>query len=608
MKRGYEKDEEIKVKNIYDDFKLRQKERKGFEAQWQLNMNFMAGNQFSFVGVASEIAEYDKQYFWQEHEVYNHIAPIIEARLSKLQQVKPKMAIIPASGDEKDIKTARLCKKIINSVAGKLEFGSIISEATKWSEICGTSFYKVTWNSVVGDEFVDGAKGGEVEISSCSPFEIFPDNSACDKFEKLGSVIHAKTYLASEVKNIWGVDLQGTDVNVFSFDSTRRVNEETKKDSVIVIERYTRPNTEHPNGHLEIVAGEKLLYEGELPYINGISGERGFPFIRQVSLEQIGCFWGMSIVERLIPIQRAYNAVKNRKHEFLNRISMGVLTVEDGSVDTDNLEDEGLSPGKILVYRQGSNPPRYMQSGNVPIDFQLEEDRLLEEFRNIGGVSDIFRNFNAAASQLSGVALQIVIEQDEMKISTTAENIRMAIKQVCGHVLRLYKQFAILPRIIKIVGDNGEIEMFHFKSSDISSDDVLFETESELGESLAQRRGMVFDLLKAGLLHDENGKLSNRMRIKALELLGFGIWENSQDVAELHLKKASCENVKLLSGQKVKVLEIDEHDLHIAEHTAFMLGSDFENKKEADETIVEKFLEHIREHKKYNLLTKSLEE
>ena len=44
------------------------------------------------------------------------------------------------------------------------------------------------------------------------------------------------------------------------------------------------------------------------------------------------------MVERAIPVQRAYNAVKNRKHEFLNRIAMGVLTVEDGSVDTDNLE------------------------------------------------------------------------------------------------------------------------------------------------------------------------------------------------------------------------------------------------------------------------------
>ena len=104
------------------------------------------------------------------------------------------------------------------------------------------------------------------------------------------------------------------------------------------------------------------------------------PFVRQISAEQAGCFWGASVVERVIPIQRAYNAVKNRKHEFMNRLAMGVLTVEDGSVDTENLEEEGLSPGKILVYRQGSVKPQLMDSGAVPDDFSTEEDRLLQEF------------------------------------------------------------------------------------------------------------------------------------------------------------------------------------------------------------------------------------
>lgn len=97
------------------------------------------------------------------------------------------------------------------------------------------------------------------------------------------------------------------------------------------------------------------------------------------------------MVERAIPIQRAYNAVKNRKHEFLNRIAMGVLTVEDGSVDLDSLEGDGLGPGKIIVYRQGSTPPKLMNCGSVPSDFSVEEDRLLREFVEVSGVSEIMR-------------------------------------------------------------------------------------------------------------------------------------------------------------------------------------------------------------------------
>lgn len=63
------------------------------------------------------------------------------------------------------------------------------------------------------------------------------------------------------------------------------------------------------------------------------------------------------LVSRLIPLQRAYNAIKNRELEYINRISMGVLCVEDGSADIDELREDGVSGGKVIVYRQGANPP-----------------------------------------------------------------------------------------------------------------------------------------------------------------------------------------------------------------------------------------------------------
>lgn len=182
----------------------------------------------------------------------------------------------------------------------------------------------------------------------------------------------------------------------------------------------------------------------------------------------------------------------------------------------------------------------------------------------------------------------------------------MQIKALAQHILRLYKQFAGAPRLCKVVGDNGDIEVFYFNSSDITSDDVIFETQNDITETLAQRRTMVFDLLNAGLLYDENGKLSNRMRVKALDLLGFGIWENSQDLNELHTKKASSENLAFLEGKKLEVLEIDAHDLHIAEHIAFMLSKEFEEK--ADKNMKEKMLEHIRTHKKMRKIEQDLEQ
>lgn len=63
------------------------------------------------------------------------------------------------------------------------------------------------------------------------------------------------------------------------------------------------------------------------------------------------------LVDMLIPCQRSYNALKGRYAEYVNRLSVGEVVVEDGSVDTDALAEEGFAPGKVIVYRQGSVPP-----------------------------------------------------------------------------------------------------------------------------------------------------------------------------------------------------------------------------------------------------------
>ena len=119
---------------------------------------------------------------------------------------------------------------------------------------------------------------------------------------------------------------------------------------------------------------------------------------------------------------------------------------------------------------------------------------------------------------------------------------------------------------------------------------------------------MVFQLLNAGLLHDENGKLSNRMRIKTLEMLGFGIWENAQDLNDLHTKKAADENLEFMQGNsKIEPLEIDEHDLHINEHISFILGGDFQKKQKRKPEILENILKHIRLHKQMKAVQLEIE-
>lgn len=616
-------DDKDVVAEVIDDFHKRQAERKFYEANWQLNINFFIGNQYSYITPNGDIMETGKQYFWQEREVYNHIANIIEIRQAKLSRVRPSLTVVPFSDDEGDVACAKTSKKILKAVSHNKNISKILAQGTMWSEICGTVFYKIDWNNdggrVIGvDENKGVIREGDVDITVVSPFEIYPDSNTYNNVDDCNSIIYARTFHKDAVKNIWGIDCEGEDINVYTLDSittagglgytsmSSAVAKKLKKDQVLVLEMYEKPTIEYPNGRFIIVAGDKLVYMGELPYVNKENGKRGFPFVKQACIASPNCFWGGCIVERCIPIQRSFNAIKNRKHEFLNRLTMGILAVEDGSLDIENLEEEGLSPGKVLIYRQGSDAPKMLSNSSVPIDFQYEEASLLSEFTNVSGVSDLL-NGGIAMSNASGVALQLLIEQDDIKLLSSSEELKNVAKDMAKHILRLYKQFALTEHTTRIIGDNGTVELFYWKGSDINSEDIVFETESEINETLAQKRSMIFEILKAGLLEDENGKLSSSMRSKVLEQLGFGVWENSQDMNALQIANANKENIEMVLGDK-KLLpkEIDDHTLHINEHIAFMLGGDYERAKAKNEKVEDIMLEHIRNHKKYQKITNEI--
>ena len=284
-------------------------------------------------------------------------------------------------------------------------------------------------------------------------------------------------------------------------------------------------------------------------------------------------------------------------------MTMGVLAVEDGSVDVENLEEDGLSPGKVLIVRQGGRMPQMLEIGSVPVELIREEERLLDEFTLISGVSDLMKYSQAPTTNSSGKAISLLMEQDESRLKMTATEVRSAIKEVAKQVLRLYKQFALQARKLRIAGENGEMELRYFDKNDISSDDVVFDVSGDVLETASSRRNMVINLLNLGLLSDEDGKINSANKSKILEMLGFGNWENARELDELNKNRAREENEKVQT-ESITLGEVDDDDIHIAEHSKAVLGKEFEYTTEAKERLIE----HIREHKRKKALVKSVEQ
>lgn len=608
--------EEKIVAEITADFKKRQEARRPVELNWRLNMNFVVGNQFAQISSKGDIEESGKEYFWQEREVYNHIAPILETRLAKLGRVKAKAQVRPATSDDEDVASASLATKLIDAVCKENDFSSQLALANSWSEITGSAFFKVTWDAEKGHALDASGeiKEGDVTITLCPPFEIFPEDIAITDIDKQSSIMHAKVLTTKEVKRIWGKDVKGGEVNVFSFDNAQvgggfgytasvpKIVSEKRENSVAVIEKYEAPTHEYPNGRLIIVAGDTLLYQGDMPYLNGEDGTRGYPFAKQVCIDNLTNFFGTSVVERIIPVQRAYNTVKNRKHEFMNRMAVGVMAVEDGSVDTDDLEEEGLPPGKVVVYRQGSTPPIMLSPTQVPSEFSREEEKLLNEFVMISGVSEVTTYSQVPANVASGTAISLLLEQDDTRIALTADSLRESIKRISKQVLRLYRQFAKVPRVKRITGDNGDVEIASFCAGNIDSEDIVFDTISDIEDTLSARRAMVYDLLKLGLFADENGKLNASTKARLFEILGFGNWEDGRSNDEIHIKKALKENMEL-EKKDVPVDVYDDHALHIAEHVRMCVST----KCVSDKAVRDRVANHIAKHTELASLAKGVE-
>ena len=592
-----EERERALVREVTEKFAERQKQRRMLERGWELNMNFLSGNQYVGITPAGELEEEQPRYYWQCREVFNHIAPAIDTRCAKLAQVRPVMSVRAATGEEGDMRTAKISSNVLRSVLEECSFDETMARAAVWSETCGTSFYKVLWDA--------SARGGEggVCIAAVPPFEIYPEDLSCERVEDQPSIIHARAMPVAEISERYGIKAapEKAEFPLAPYAAASnfagglgRGALPVREDCALVIEYYEKPTRAYPKGRFLAVAGGRLAYEGELPYCNGEAGERGYPFAKQCALEFSGAFFGGSIIDRMVPVQRAFNAVKNRKHEFLNRLTAGVLAVEDGCVDTEELIEEGLPPGKVLVYRQGAPAPKMLAPDSLPSEFQQEEERLLDEFILVSGVSELSSTTQNRTHVTSATGLQLLIELDDTRLAVTTDSIRRAVKKVGRQVLRLMRQFAGKRRLMRMTGEGKKVEMYYFSSADISSDDVVFETENEGAVSPSRRRSLIYEMYDKGLFAGEDGSVPEETRERVLDALGFGGLDSARGLKPLHRNKAAEENLRLAEGEEVRADFYDDDDAHISEHTRFLLSDEFAAGEETKARIEAHLKEHAR--------------
>lgn len=600
----------------------RKNERIGLELQWTLNANFLAGNQLCDINVYSQtveqypIAENDDM----ERNIFNQIAPLIDTRIANLKKISYSMRVNPRTNEDDDYAKAEVSTSILQFKQSESDFQTKKNTMIAWNELCGSCFWLAWWDSSLGTKYAetetvtigeDGIENrettayysGDVDYGLVTPYEVYPESIFKQGVDSQRSIILEQVKTVDEIYDLYDVKVEGTSVETFSLTPVSYVSgygreatahtlgHRTVENSEKVITYFERPSKHRPRGRMIIAVGDShLVYYGDLPYSR-------IPLVQCVCREVPGQFFGKSVIEDLIPRQRAYNGCVNRIHDYLKNIVIQSYIAEKGSIDIDEFEERLTQSGALLEYARGYNPPRPVENSVLPNDVLSERQTLKNEMEYVAGVSQLMVNGNAPQTNMSGTAIENLMQIDNTRLSLTGDHIRNSVKNLAKLWLEIYKMYAKTKRVTDITGANAIGNALVWCDEDINSFDIEYTTENELVMSEDMQKQRMLEALNMGLFTGNDGRLPERVKLKILEAERINSYDEVMSINQLQIQSAQRENKFFESGAIPQISEFDEHQIHFEEHIRYMLQMDFRLLKHRKPEYAAEFENHVRLHK-----------
>ena len=563
-------------------------ERIPLERQWYVNLAFVFGRQ-NIAVINSQATTTGFQLTipkappWRVRLVINHIRRIIRTETSKLVSQKPRPFVLPNTTEDEDLAAARIGEQIIEATLAEDNVASTIRQWVWWGSVCGTAFLKQAYNHKLKDE--DG-KQGVIEVSRCTPFEIFVDNLTQEDIEKQPFVLHASTKAPEEVKRMYGVTVAPNAVGTTDMVEDQFLNivgiQQQKNDKVIVLEYWLKPgcHEQFPEGGMFVVAGGKLCHvQKKHPY-----NHKQYPFYPMRAMET-GRFYGDSIIMDAIPVQRELNRTRSQIVEAKNLMAKPKLIGHKGSINAKMITSE---PGQFIGVTPGFDFPKPLEMAPLPqYVFELET-RLHADLDDMAGQHEITRGENPS-QVTAATALSYLQEQDDTKLAFAVASIEESIAKLGKHRLKLISQFWTTPRLVKIVGKDNILEVQNWQASDLRGNtDVRVEAGSALPRSKAAKQAMLMELFKfAPMPPQEMFKL---LDLQGIEKVYEEVLKDKRQAQRENMRMANF-TVEIIERARqaqesmgqirdntplIQPNDFDNHEAHIEEHNNFRKGQQYE--------------------------------
>ncbi len=579
--------------------------RRPEEQRWILDLAFIAGQQYVLFNSTAHILQIVSKIKGKRRTVDNILLPRWKRQVADLIKNTPIMTVIPDTNEEEDIKAAKVGTKVLKHLYKTIKMKKKTRQLAGWIFATGNGFLDDRWKAKAGPtKFTE--KGeliylGDADVGVWSPFEIVvPAYHMGDvDLHSFPWLIKAKyrslEYLADNYvrgNEVVAESMPSPVMGANLISGSTSVAEGKVKGAVLK-ECYVQPCGQFPKGAFITGAGGIILQTSEYPY-------EYYNIEHFKELDIPGKFWGKSTVDTKIPQQIRWNRINNSIDEFNEVMAKGKLLAPKRS-GLEVVPDD--THGEVIYYKPVlGHKPDYITMKGTPGTYN---DALAI---TKGSIQDGFSQHEVTSgtnrSDLrSGEMVSLLREQDAHGSIPSHMVFEESFEAVMSRVLIRVQKGYDEQRMIKVVGKDGEFEVFAFKGSDLRNNtDVSVKRQSSLPDSRIERQLMIERRFEKGFYGDP---ADPEVRRHVMNMLDDAIVDDIYSDTRLDETYSRWEN-QVLANSDVDIVLIndyDDHNIHLKEHNHFRKTMDYQRIKLADSRLFmvleERFVKHTMFHQQY---------
>lgn len=603
--------------------------RQPFEPTWYLDLAFYSGKQWvAFDGFMLAEVELDDT---RAKLVDNRIQPIVRTEIAKMTKTRPVFVGVPRSGDDSDMAAARLAERLLEYQWKHLGLLRKLRSALLWSRVCGAGFWKVTWDSEIGDgiDILVGADGrpindsygrpmrpdrlndlpegyaeenglqprrvamGDVRIDVRTPFEMYVDpmcgEDGIDDAEwVIEEAVYSKRYVYEHYPLARQLDVQPDSDSIAGITESRMPGVVTAPDGnpqgICLREYWCRPTAADPQGRRIVwTKSGQVLFNDVNPY-------PWLPYVMFRGVPTPGRFWPGSVTEQLISPQTELNKRKSQIAENAERVGNPPLMKSSLNQDFDW---QGL-PGEVLEFQDTGSPgaiPQFLNVPEIPGYVREDIDRIEQSIREISGQHEVTSGA-VPAGVTAASAINLLQEADDTRLGPDIADMEQALAGAGQRLVHLMARYYTDQRVVRIAGDDGRWEFVTYRKGMLPDDQGIdVQAGSGLPQSKAAKQAAIQEVLN--MLVQSGVRLSERDLRQVLQEYEIGGLEKFFATVGEDEREIARENQTLASGEPLDINEWDDDDAHLKGHNAFRKTASYRELPDPARTAVD---EHCALH------------